>query len=244
MSDSAVSPGQYSPKGRLEIMLDEFSELHGTVLMGMHRELQTIKQEIQSEVDTRLKETRSGVDSQLDEFLSQYATAEDRLAASVSQAQKLEQELRALVNSAQAYQGDLAALQAKGEALGRQQQVELAEMSARLLREFSQKGKQEVDRLIEEGRGMLDSNKDDLIQMQLDSSRKMDARQEITKSLLGEAREANKENIALLEALRKDQASHAAEVNRFNRLRFRAMIGLGAALIATVGVWIWLTVTH
>lgn len=255
MSDSAASPGQYAQKGRLEIMLDEFSDLHGTVLMGMHRELQTLKQEVQSEVDARIKDTRSGVDTQikntrrsvetqLNEFLSQYAPAEDRLAATVSEAHNRNRELRALVNSAQTYQSDLAALQANGEALGEQQRAELAQTSARLLQEFSQKGQQETARLIEEGRKSLDSNKDTLQKMLDDAMGKMEAIQEVAKSVLGEAREANEKSNELLALLRKERATHAAEMDRFNKVRLRITIGLGVALIATVAIWIWLTVTY
>lgn len=295
MSDSAASPGQYTQKGRLEIMLDEFSELHGTVLMGMHRELQTLKQEVQSEVDARLKDTRSGVDtqlknacrsveSQLKEFLSQYAPAEDRLATTVSEAHNRDRELRALVNSAQAYQSDLTTLQAKGIALGKQQQAELAQTSTRLLQEFShtgqqetsrlieegrknlestkvslqkmqgdamgklhefsQTGQQETARLIEEGRKSLDSNKDSLQKMLNEAMGKMEAIQKVAKSVLGEAREANEKSNELLALLRKEQATHDAEVDSFNKVRLRITTGLGAALIATVGIWIWLTATY
>lgn len=244
MSDSAASLGQYAQKGRLEIMLDDFSELHGTVLMGMHRELQTLKQEVQSEVDTRLKDARRSVETQLTEFLSQYAPAEDRLATIVSEAHNRDRELRALVKSAQTYQRDLAALQAKGEALGKQQQAELAQTSARLLQEFSQTGQQETSRLIEEGRRSLDANKSSLQKMLDDAMGKMEAIQKVAKSVLGEAREANEKSNELLTMLRKEQAANAAEVDRFNKLRLRITIGLGVALIATVGIWIWLTVTH
>ena len=30
-------------KGRLEHLLDDFTEVHGTVLLGMHKELQTLR---------------------------------------------------------------------------------------------------------------------------------------------------------------------------------------------------------
>lgn len=255
MSDSGAPRNQYAQKGRLEIMLDEFSELHGTVLMGMHRELQTLKQEVQSEVDTRLKETRSGVDTQLKnacrsvetqlkEFLSQYAPAEDRLAATVSNAQRLDRELGALVAAAQAYRSELAALQAKSEEADRQRQAEFAKTCTRLQQEFNQQGRQEVDRLIESGRSILEANKDDLLRIQLESVGKIEAMQKATQSLLVETQASNKKTSALLEDLKRDQALHATEVGRFNRLRFRTMIGLGSAMAATVGVWIWLTVTH
>lgn len=43
-----------SQKGRLELILDEFSEVHGTVLMGMHKELQTLKHDVDIRVETRI----------------------------------------------------------------------------------------------------------------------------------------------------------------------------------------------
>ncbi|WP_153145123.1 hypothetical protein [Dechloromonas sp. H13] len=41
-------------KGRLEHLLDEFTDVHGTVLLGMHKEIQTLKAAIQKSVDTQI----------------------------------------------------------------------------------------------------------------------------------------------------------------------------------------------
>ncbi|MCX7167758.1 MAG: hypothetical protein NTV11_15985 [Rhodocyclales bacterium] len=41
-------------KGKLELLLDEFTEVHGTVLMGMHKELQTLKQEVDKRVEAQI----------------------------------------------------------------------------------------------------------------------------------------------------------------------------------------------
>lgn len=42
------------PKGRLESLMDDFTEVHGTVLLGMHKELQTIRADVEEHVNDRL----------------------------------------------------------------------------------------------------------------------------------------------------------------------------------------------
>ncbi len=43
-------------KGRLEHLLDDFTEVHGTVLLGMHKELQTLRKDVDARVEARLVE--------------------------------------------------------------------------------------------------------------------------------------------------------------------------------------------
>lgn len=45
---------QAEKKGKLELLLDDFTEVHGTVLLGMHKELQTLKMEVDTRVETRI----------------------------------------------------------------------------------------------------------------------------------------------------------------------------------------------
>ena len=44
-------------KGKLELMLEEFTEVHGTVLMGMHKELQTIRTDVEKQVASQIAES-------------------------------------------------------------------------------------------------------------------------------------------------------------------------------------------
>ncbi len=48
-------------KGRLEIILDDFTEVHGSVLLGMHRELQTLKMDVLQGTDERLRNALSEI---------------------------------------------------------------------------------------------------------------------------------------------------------------------------------------
>lgn len=60
-------------KGRLELMMDEFTDVHGTVLLGMHKELQTLKQDVEQRVDAKISALMAEVasaDSKLHEYLS------------------------------------------------------------------------------------------------------------------------------------------------------------------------------
>lgn len=59
-------------KGRLELMMDELTDVHGTVLLGMHKELQTLKQEVTKQVDRKIKQFSDSVsdaDSQFQKYL-------------------------------------------------------------------------------------------------------------------------------------------------------------------------------
>jgi hypothetical protein len=59
-------------KGRLELMMDEFTDVHGTVLLGMHKELQTLKQDVTKQVDEKLLQFTNSItvaDSQLQKRL-------------------------------------------------------------------------------------------------------------------------------------------------------------------------------
>lgn len=41
-------------KGKLELMLEEFSAVHGAVLLGMHKELQTVRDDVEKQVGRQL----------------------------------------------------------------------------------------------------------------------------------------------------------------------------------------------
>ncbi|WP_288129523.1 hypothetical protein [Accumulibacter sp.] len=65
-------------KGRLEHLLDDFTEVHGTVLLGMHKELQTLKKDVEAQLESRLKE-----------FLDEVGAAESGLSKEVGDAERL-----------------------------------------------------------------------------------------------------------------------------------------------------------
>ena len=67
-------------KGRLELILDEFTEVHGTVLMGMHKELQTLKQEVDRRVDERISAVLAKIDS-ADSALKAHLESADQVVA-------------------------------------------------------------------------------------------------------------------------------------------------------------------
>jgi hypothetical protein len=67
-------------KGKLELMLDEFTEVHGTVLMGMHKEVQTLKDEIDKRVEQRITEVLTKVAAEDSKLQSHLEAAEQFLA--------------------------------------------------------------------------------------------------------------------------------------------------------------------
>jgi hypothetical protein len=44
-----------APKGRLESLMDDFTDVHGTVLLGMHKELQTLKSDVEESVGQQIE---------------------------------------------------------------------------------------------------------------------------------------------------------------------------------------------
>lgn len=84
MAASGKKPQQ--PKGRLELMMDEFTEVHGTVLVGMHKELQTIRTDIEKQVASQIAET-----------LKQFEKVNAKLAARAEKAERSVTKLEAKV---------------------------------------------------------------------------------------------------------------------------------------------------
>ena len=84
MAASEKKPQQ--PKGRLELMMDEFTEVHGTVLVGMHKELQTIRTDVEKQVASQIAET-----------LKQFEKVNAKLAARAEKAEMSVTKLEAKV---------------------------------------------------------------------------------------------------------------------------------------------------
>jgi hypothetical protein len=74
-------------KGKLELILDEFTEVHGTVLMGMHKELQTLKQEVDKRVEERISAVLTKIDA-ADAVLKGHLDGADQVAANLDGKEK------------------------------------------------------------------------------------------------------------------------------------------------------------
>ncbi len=48
-------------KGKLELMLEEFSAVHGAVLLGMHKELQTVRDDVKKQVGSQLAQATKDI---------------------------------------------------------------------------------------------------------------------------------------------------------------------------------------
>ena len=48
-------------KGKLELMLEEFSAVHGAVLLGMHKELQTVRVDVEKQVGRQLAQATKDI---------------------------------------------------------------------------------------------------------------------------------------------------------------------------------------
>jgi hypothetical protein len=78
-------------KGRLELLLDDFTKVHGTVLMGMHKELNTLKADVEKQVAKQITET-----------LKQIEKADARLKTRMEKAERTMQRLEERLSQYQA----------------------------------------------------------------------------------------------------------------------------------------------
>lgn len=83
-------------KGRLEHLLDEFTDVHGTVLLGMHKEIQTLKGEVEKSVDARISTVLAKIECADGELVKRLS---DSLAATRNLKQITKTSLQSLESS-------------------------------------------------------------------------------------------------------------------------------------------------
>ena len=249
-------------KGRLERLLDDFTDVHGTVLLGMHKELQTLRKDVDTRVEARLVE-----------FLAQVSAAESGVRKQMETSQELCTRLQELTahgeviaqgladfadgsskamrdarDSALADIGTLAKRivqeRAKFMALasGEQQRVLQANDEARKRMSAAVAVSIEAldERLAQASAAFTHAASEEqqrVLQANNDARQRMSAAVAVANAM-------NHESQALIQQAREQQASlHRRELQLQKGTRQLA-VGVGLVILLTLGFWIWLTLTH
>jgi hypothetical protein len=72
---------QTEKKDRLELLLDDFTDVHGTVLLGMHRELLSLKEDIDDRLESRISQALAPINAADTELQAQIEAARQVVAA-------------------------------------------------------------------------------------------------------------------------------------------------------------------
>lgn len=195
-------------KGRLEHLLDEFTDVHGTVLLGMHKEIQTLKDEVEKSVDTRIGAVLAKIQCADGELAK-------RLSDSLAATRNLEQLTKASLQSLESSSSRIQELTAS--------KLRLAEDAAGVL-------------LGNVAKATLDFNTNSTRSMQTLAT----SCQEFESKMAAKLAYVNKINAETQSML---TAIEARETQLQIRTR-QILIGGGILLLATVGVWIWLTIKN
>ncbi len=257
-------------KGRLELLLDEFTEVHGTVLLGMHKELQTIKEEVDGRVDTRIGkilEQVNAADSALQihlveagEVIGKLDGREKRAATEISRARK--EAVNEIAVRQQSWTRDAESI----DLAFHNHQCSLDAVVATLKDDLSKQHHLMEESLTEASSTartelslLRDTCATDLqvfhgeirrqrTEFQQDMSKWMDKIAQVhqehltkmTSSLKMADRLSNDTAAALKAVSEKAEQLHQREIALQTRTR-QVVIGVGIAVLATLGFWIWLT---
>ncbi len=205
-------------KGRLEHLLDDFTEVHGTVLLGMHKELQTLKTDVNARVEARLVE-----------FLAQVSTVEYTGRRQMEASQQVCTRLQELTAHSEAITQSLA---------------DFADGSCRAIRNDRDSALADIETLAErivQERAAFKKAASEAQQGMLNANE--DARKRMS-AAVAVANAMNHESQALIQQVREQQASlHQRELQMQKHTRQLAM-GVGLVVFSTLGFWTWLTLTH
>jgi len=72
---------QTEKKDRLDLLLDDFTDVHGTVLLGMHRELLSLKEDIDDRLESRISQALVPINAADSELRAQVEAARQVVAA-------------------------------------------------------------------------------------------------------------------------------------------------------------------
>lgn len=251
---SPMTTATSEKKGRLELLLDEFSDVHGTVLLGMHKEIQTLKAEVNSSVETRIGE-----------FLAKIRSADTELAkhlelsqASVTELVSLREESLDKINTKKAEaesqldtllaniaeQNNAFATAAKKQAQTSVIQLaSLREESLDQIRKMKADAELQLSTLLSNVAEQQNAFKiaanaalDEISRIQREHHDKMAA-------ALSYANAINAENKALLEQAQLHQATVLEEERQLHSKTQKLVIAVGASVVTIFAVITWLLQT-
>jgi hypothetical protein len=209
-------------KGRLELMMDEFTDVHGTVLLGMHKELQTLKQDVAKLVDEKIGQFHNSVtaaDSHYQKLLSESQETckqleQVRMQTANDVALAHSSAIASINNAVKAGRSDLITLQTSG----------IHELNVLLDNVTSQR--KELTNDLSKATAAI-ANMIQEHQVRLDATIKV-------------ARQLNQEGQAtqaITQTMMNDLAKRELAYQR--RIR-NTMISIAVVCTITIGVWVWL----
>lgn len=216
-------------KGKLELMLDEFSEVHGAVLLGMHKELQTLKADVDKRVETKIGA-----------ILEQTLSADAQLVARISEAEKAATSLEGKATNAHQSLCDEGErfLKLISEKIA---QFEKARAKAWSEIETSQRDQRRLANEIEQRRTdfnrEVSAAKDEMATMLKEHDKRIAAAVKFADHLSRECASS------LKAANERYELLQAREFKLQQRTR-QIVIAAAVFVLATLGLWIWLLQTH
>lgn len=249
---------QAEKKGKLELLLDDFTQVHGTVLLGMHKELQTLRDEVDARVETRINavlDLIKSADSNLcihvkeaEQILSKLDGKEKRATAAIDAAKKeattdissarerITAEASEIIQEFTKHKDDLLIIESSHlQALETKQQAILSKISSSQLE--LQGVIAQSEHQCSEFQQAIAHAMDHLVQEQQEHQSKMT-------TALKFADKLNADSLTSLKAVNeRSEEIHLREIALQQRTR-QATIAVGLAILTTLGVWIWLTLPH
>ena len=244
-----------TPKGRLESLMDDFTDVHGTVLLGMHKELQTLKSDVEECVGERIESVLEEINEAGAELKQHLERANAVLDKTIAQGKSNLTSIKALGNKALE---DISAERMSGLSELKTLLVELEQSRA----EFQASIQPSVTRALEdisaartsgltELRALLAEIEKSRAEFQNEASiaeqRVTSIKSELQSKLsagLSYSSKMNSESQKILKKVRERQELlFKREIELQTRTR-QFTAGAALAVLATVIVWIWLALTH
>lgn len=254
-------------KGRLEIILDDFTEVHGSVLLGMHRELQTLKEDVLQRTDEHLRNALSEINElgvqlglRIEKFqaISEAISSQEQagLGSIEAAAGKAVNTISAERNSAladmksQLHEINQRFLAFQSEANVARQSVsveQIAAMHSKALEEISGERASALVELknlshdIEQNRQAFLDDVSGAQQSSVDEKKDFQIK---LSAALNYANKVNAESRVLLKKVNERQkALHQREIQVNKRTR-ELMAGAGLLVVAALGFGTWLLLNH
>lgn len=248
---------QTEKKGSLEVLLDDFTDVHGTVLLGMHKELLSLKAELDGRVEAAIGKTLAPIraaDSALHahleaarQVLASLDEKAGRASAAIASArEQLGQDVASARESVGAdylrirdefsrHDGVLLTLENSLEAFAakqREAQAEIAASQSEFQLVLAQIGNQRSNFQQEIAQAMARMSA-----LQQEHQSKMSAALKVTDKLNSDSRALLKAFRKRIEGLQEREAAH-------KRRRRLETIVLGLLGLVALAVWIWPTLPY
>lgn len=243
------------PKGRLESLMDDFTEVHGTVLLGMHKELQTIRADVEERVNDRLSSVLEQIKTEKARLEEQVENAGALIDKSNAQSQK---NLNAIDTLGKRALDDISAQNKSGAAEAKKLLDEIEQTRSELRSALQTSVAEALERLFEARTSCVTElasqlkavelshtqfNNEALLTEQRVTSIKSELQSKLSASLSYSSK-MNSESQRLLKKVRERQELLHRREQELQKRTKQFVVGAVLTVLATVVVWIWLALNH